>query len=92
MIKIKQPKKIWVDKGTEFKGSFQSLCDRKGILTYTTESEKKSAFAERNIRSLKSLIYKVFEHKWTYSYIDKLQEFVHTINSRTNCVIKKGTK
>ena len=58
MIKIKQPKKLWVEKGTEFKGSFQSLCDKKGILAYTTESEKKSAFAERNIRSLKSLIYK----------------------------------
>ena len=40
-IKIKQPKKLGVDKGTEFKGSFQSLCDKKGILTYTTESEKK---------------------------------------------------
>ena len=40
MIKIKQPKELWVDKGTEFKGSFQSLCDKKGILTYTTESEK----------------------------------------------------
>ena len=90
MIKIKQPKKLWVDKGTELKGSFQSLCDKKGILTYTTESEKKFAFAERNIRSLKSLIYKYLEHKWTYSYIDKLQEFVHTINSRTNRVIKKA--
>ena len=90
MIRIKQPKKLWVDKGTEFKGSFQSLCDMKGILTYTTESEKKSAFAERNIRSLKNLIYKYLEHKWTYSYIDKFQEFVHTINSRTNRVIKKA--
>ena len=67
IIKIKQPKKLWVDKDTEFKGSFQSLCDKKGILTYTTESEKKTAFDERNIRSLKSLIYNYLEHKWTYS-------------------------
>ena len=28
------------------------------------------------------------EDKWTYSYIDKLQDFVNTINSRTNRVIK----
>ena len=90
MIKIKQPKKLWVDKGTEFKGSFQSLCDKKGILTYTTESEKKSAFAERNIRSLESLIYQYLEHKWTNSFIEKLQEIVHTINSQTNRVIKKA--
>ena len=26
--------------------------------------------------------------KWTYSYIDKLQDFVNTVNSRTNRVIK----
>ena len=28
------------------------------------------------------------EDKWTYSYIDKLQDFVNTINSRTNRVTK----
>ena len=28
------------------------------------------------------------EDKWTYSYIDKLQDFVNTINLRTNRVIK----
>ena len=28
------------------------------------------------------------EGKWTYSYIDKLQDFVNTINSRTNRVTK----
>ena len=88
MIKTEKPKKVWVDKGTEFKGSFKTLCEKKGIKTYTTESEKKSAFAERNIRSLKSLIYKYLEDKWTYSYIDNLQDFVNTINSRTNRVIK----
>ena len=43
-IKTKQPKKIWVDKGTEFKGSFKSLCEEKDIETYTTESEKKICF------------------------------------------------
>ena len=88
MIKTKQPKKVWVDKGTEFKGSFKTLCEEKDIESYTTESEKKSAFAERNIRSLKGLIYKYLEDKWTYSYIDKLQDFVNTINSRTNRVTK----
>ena len=40
MIKTKQPQKVWVDKGTEFKGSFKTLCEKKGIKTYTTESEK----------------------------------------------------
>ena len=91
MIKTKQPKKVWVDKVTEIKGSFKTLCEEKGIETYTTESEKKTVLAERNIRSLKGLIYKFLEYKWTYSYIDMLQDFVNTINSRTNRVSKIAT-
>ena len=83
MIKTEKPKKVWVDKG-----SFKTLCEKKGFKTYTTESEKKSAFNERNIRSLKSLIYKYLEDKWTYSYIGKLQDFVNTLNSRPNRVFK----
>ena len=85
--KDKNRQKVWVDKGTEFKGSFKTLCENKGIKTYITESEKKSAFAERNIRSLKILIYKYLEDEWTFSYFDKLQDFVNTLNSRTNRVI-----
>ena len=69
MIKHKQPKKVWVDAGTEFKGNFKTLCQRRNIKIYQTFSEKKSAFAERNIRSLKNIIYKYLEEKWTYSYI-----------------------
>ena len=86
MITTKQPEKVWVDKGIEFKGSFEALYKKKDINTYSTESEKKSAFAEINIRSLKNLIYKYLEDKLSYSYIDKLQDFVNAINSRTNRV------
>ena len=63
MIKNKQPKKVWVDAGTEFKSSFSTLCQRKYIEIYKVFSEKKSAFVERNIRSLKNLIYKYLEDK-----------------------------
>lgn len=88
MVKTKQPKKVWTDKGTEFKGAFRELCEKKGIHHYTTNSETKSAFAERNIRSLKNIIYKFLEQHWTYAYIDSLPEFVNTINSRVNRVTK----
>ena len=73
MIKQKQPKKVWVDAGTEFKGNFKTLCQRRNIEIYETFSEKKSAFAERNIRSLKNIIYKYLEEKWIYSYISQLK-------------------
>ena len=87
MIKHKQPKKVWVDDGTEFLGAFKALCNNRGIHLYSTFSEKKSAFAERNIRSLKKILYRYLEEKWTYSYLDKLDSFVKTINSRVNRTI-----
>ena len=49
MIKKKQPEKVRTDKGSEFKGDFKKFCEMKRIHLYTTESETKSAFAERNI-------------------------------------------
>ena len=46
-IKTKQPKKVWVDKGTEFKGEFKKLCTKREIIKSITHSEEKSAFAEK---------------------------------------------
>ena len=86
MIKNKQPAKTWVDDGAEFLGAFKQLCTKRGIHLYSTYSEKKSAFAERNITSLKTIIHRYLEEKWTYSYIDQLDQFVKTINSRVNRV------
>ena len=86
MIKKKQPEKVWTDKGPEFKGDFKNFCGKKGIHLYTTESETKSAFAERNIRSLKNIIYNNLEEKWTWTYIKDLPQFVNTINSGVNRV------
>ena len=57
MIKHKQPQKVWVDDGTEFLDAFKTLCNKLGIHLYSTFSEKKSAFAERNIRSLEKICF-----------------------------------
>ena len=88
MIKNKQPEKVWVDDGTEFLGAFKPLCTKCGIHLYSTYSEKNSAFAERNIRSLKKIFHRYLEEKWAYSYIDQIDQFVKTINSRVNRVTK----
>ena len=88
MVKHKQPEKVWVDDGTEFLGAFKRLCNSRAIHLCSTFSEKKSVFAERNIRSLKNIIHRYLEEKWTYSYIDKLEDFVKTINSRVNRITK----
>ena len=86
MITKSIPEKVWSDKGTEFKGEFKQFCDSKSIEIYSTHSETKSAFAERNLRSLKNIIYKHLEKKWSYHYINKLHDFVEIINSRVNRV------
>ena len=36
--KSNQPKKIWVDKGTEFAGAFKKLCAEEGIQVHSTMS------------------------------------------------------
>ena len=61
ITKKKRPKKICVDKGTEFAGEFKKLCEAEGIQIYSTMNETKAAFAERTIRSLKNIPYRYME-------------------------------
>ena len=83
ITKRNRPKKIWVDKGTEFAGAFKKFCAAEGIQVYSTMSETKSAFAERTIRSLKNRFYRYMEDSG-YKYIHKLPQFITTLNSRTS--------
>ena len=85
ITKKNRPKKIWVDKGTEFAGEFKKLCKAEGIQIYSTMSETKAAFSERTIRSLKNILYRYMEDNG-YKYIHKLTQFITTLNSR-NCSI-----
>ena len=78
------PNTLWVDQGTEFAGEFKKFCNTKGMKIYSTHSETKAAYAERAIRSLKRILYRFMEEKNTYTYINKLSDFVNTLNSRTN--------
>ena len=56
ITKKNQPKKLWVDKGTESSAEFKKNCKHEGIQIYFTMSETKAAFAERTIRSLKNIL------------------------------------
>ena len=83
------PKKIWVDKETEFAGAFKKFCAAEGIQFYSTMSETKAAFAERSIRALKNILYRYMED-YGYNYIHKLSQFITTLNSRrTNSIDMK---
>ena len=61
ITKRNRPKKIWVDKGTEFAGAFKMFCTAEGIQVYSTMSETKAVFAERTIRSFKNIFYRYME-------------------------------
>ena len=91
ITKKNRPKKLWVDAGTEFAGDFKKFCKNEGITIYSTMSEKKAAFAERTIRSLKNIIYRYMED-YGFKYIHKLAQFVSTLNSRSNRSIKMKPK
>ena len=81
ITKMNRPKKIWVEKGTEFAGAFKKFCTAEGIQVYSTMSETRAAFAERTIRSLKNILYRYMED-FGYKYIHKLPHFITTLNSR----------
>ena len=84
--KRNRPKKVWVDKGTEFAGAFKKFCAAEWIQVYSTLSETKAALAERTIRSLKNILYRYMED-FGYKYIHKLPQFITTLNSRRNSSI-----
>ena len=86
MIKKQATKKVLLDAGTDLKGSVRTLCQKKETEVYTIFSAKKLAFAQKNIRSLKNLIHKNLEDKWTYSHNNQMQSFAQTINSKANRV------
>ena len=46
ITKSNRPKKVCVDKRTQFAGEFKKLCKAEGIQIYSTISETKAAFAE----------------------------------------------
>ena len=86
ITKWNRPKKIWVDKGTEFAGAFKKFCAAEGIQVYSIMSETKTALAERTTRSLKNIVYHYMED-FGYKYIHRLPQFITTLISRRNSSI-----
>ena len=86
ITKTNCPKKVWVDKETEFAGEFKRLCKAERIQIYSKISETNAALAERTIRSLEIILYRYMEDNGK-KYFHKLTEFVTTLKSRRNCSI-----
>ena len=87
-----KPGKIWVEKCREFAGEFSQFCREKDIDFYSTHSESKSAFAQRNIRSLKAIIFKFLHENNTDKYIESLLQLVNVINCLVNRITKRSER
>ena len=85
----RKPKKIWVDKGSEFyNNSFKIFLKINNIEMHSTYNEGKFVVAERFIRMLKS---KIFKHVTAASknvYFDVLDDIVHKYNKIVHRSIK----
>ena len=73
----RKPKKIWVDKGSEYyNSSFKKWLKDNDIEMYSIHNEGKSVVVERFIRTLKNKIYKYMTSISKHMYIDKLDDIV----------------
>jgi len=78
----RKPESFMTDKGGEFNNAqMKKYCDDNGINYYTSQNpETKAAVAERVIRTIKTRLYRYFEFKKTWKYIDVFQQFVDSYN------------
>ena len=83
------PKKLWVDKGTEFfNKSMKTLLTRNHVEMYTTENEEKSCVVERWNRTIKRNMWKYFTANNTAKYIDVLPQIIARYNTTYHRSIK----
>ena len=84
-----KPKKIWVDKGSEFyNNSVKSWLQNNDLEMYSTHKEWKSIPAEKFVRTLEKKIYKYMTSILKNVYIDKLNNIVNTFSNTYYSTIK----
>jgi hypothetical protein len=77
----RQPTKIWVDEGSEFKGAFRQFCNGQQIILYNTSNEGKSIYGEKSVYVLKKRLGRLAEQKGTWRWVDDLQQIVGGYNT-----------
>ena len=83
------PKTILSDKGAEIKNrKFAKFCKDNGIKQIFPENEVHAAVVERFNKTLQIIMYKYMTQNETLTYIDNLQHFVESYNSRYHRSIK----
>ena len=87
--KGRTPKMMRSDQGKEFVGKkTQSYLKQMNVRFFMTNNETKACFCERVIRTLKARMFRYFQHKQTYRYIDILKDLVDSYNHSFHRSIK----
>lgn len=82
VIKIHKYTKARTDKGSEFSNQYlKRFMKKQGIYLYITQSSSKANYAERVIRTLRSMIFRLLRYQRNYKYIDQLQDIVNSYNN-----------
>ena len=82
------PKRLLTDKGLEFLNKpVQDLFHRHQVTHFVTQNETKASMAERVIRTLKTKIYRWFEHTSRKNYVDVLQDIAKAYNNSVHRTI-----
>ena len=82
LFKENRPKKIWVDKGTEFYNhDVSKVLKKKDIEIYSTNNDEKCSVIERWNRTIKTQLWKYFSANGTQKYTDILQPLMDRYNS-----------
>ena len=80
MTQERAPMYLKTDKGKEFLNKhFQEHLKKKGIILFTGENIKCS-LAERFNSTMHSKMWRYFSHYKTYTYIDVIQDLIHSYN------------
>ena len=85
IFSYRKPKKLWVDKGSEF---YNKDVKKLGVELYSTENEEKSSVIERWNRTIKERMFKYFTANSTYRYIDILDDLLTQYNNAIHSSIK----
>jgi hypothetical protein len=89
MMTDRNPLNINSDQGTEFLNKdFKDLLRNYGVNQIVSYGQHKASVVERFIRTLKSRLYRYFEHFNSWRYIDHLQDFVYAYNHSFHTTIR----
>lgn len=78
----RRPSNIRSDRGREFTNkAVREFMKNRGIHMYFTNSSTKSNYSEIFIKNIKRRLFRIFQHRISYKYIDILQDIEDSYNS-----------